>query len=71
MSYEEDKEDDQYEDIEQAAEFRRFMMRRARRTPNPINQSLMELERMGELYGVDQLEDYNDDLSDIDDLGIF
>lgn len=46
---------------------RQSLMSQVRTTPNPLYQSLMELERLGEPYGIETLMDYASDTSDIDE----
>lgn len=46
---------------------RKQLMEEVRRTPDPLNQSLMELERLGADFGIETIMDYDSDTSDIDE----
>jgi hypothetical protein len=45
---------------------RQRLMKQIRQTPNLLFQSLMDLENLGEPYGIETLMDYDPDTSDID-----
>jgi hypothetical protein len=49
-----------------APAIRQRLMKQIRQTPNPLFQSLMDLEKLGESYGIETLMDYDPDTSDID-----
>jgi len=57
-------------DIDAAARFRQILQNKSQETFDPLHQSLMDLLHAGELYGIRDMMDYDDDLSDLD-LEIF
>lgn len=59
-------DEESYVDTEAAANMRRMLMRQVRSVPDPIHQSLMDLEKMGEPYNLETTLDYDDDTSDLD-----
>lgn len=62
---------DDCRDVESAAEFRRQLMRQVRESDDPICRMLTSLEHEGMMYNIENSMNYDDDFSDIDDLGIF
>jgi hypothetical protein len=53
-----------------AAAFRKKLMNQMRTRPDPINQSLMDLEMLGEPFGLTDMLDWNSNTDDLD-LDIF
>jgi hypothetical protein len=56
--------------VKSAATFRKELMRRVRTRPDAINQSLMELEILGEPFGLTDMLDWDSNTDDLD-LDIF
>jgi len=55
-------------DIESAALMRRLLMNQIRNTSDPLYQSLMELERLGSNFNIENCMDYDSDTSDLEGL---
>lgn len=56
--------------VESAATFRKELMNQVRTRPDPINQSLIDLEILGEPFGLTDMLDWDSNTDDLD-LDIF
>lgn len=62
-----EEDQDKELDISAAASFRQMLHKQAQTTSDPLHQALLDLELLGEPFGISDLADYDSDTSDIDD----